>query len=175
MLYSVFRTCIWIYSSVYTFLEPPGCGPGGQEDIGRFQWWQVDMTYIYPQDAISKLSRELLLLFPGPKVIFLCTDVKARHVFHILGHVRPGYMSVIFSYLSCLCEGEGTCAIVFNSSSGYAQEYHCKDDHFTLLLVCLVSFSRMSRKSDITSNLVLAQVLCVHIHARTHVHPYSTF
>lgn len=111
----------------------------------------------------------------APKVIFLCTDVKARHVFHILGHVCPGYMSVIFSYLSYLCEGEGKCAIAFYSSSGYAQEYLCKEDHFTLLLVCLVSFNRMSRKSYITSDLVLTQALCVHIHARTHVRSYCTF
>lgn len=93
------------------------------------------MTYIYPQDVIPKLSHELLLLFAGLLVhctqgdIPVCTNVKTRQectVFHILGHVCPAYMSVIFSYLSCLCGGEGICAIMFYNTSGCSQGYLCK-------------------------------------------------
>lgn len=65
MCNNIQQTCYMnIFIHPYLFLVPPGCIPGGQEKTtGRFQWWGAKMTHFYSQDAIPKLSYELLLLF----------------------------------------------------------------------------------------------------------------
>ena len=85
------------------------------------------MTYIYPQDVIPKLSYELLLLFPGLLVhctrgdISVCTDAKSTARLNCVGR-PPACVSRLYecNILSCLCGGEGICAIMFYTTSGYS-------------------------------------------------------
>lgn len=146
MIYSLSKPNIWMYSSVYIFYFPAGCSPEGGRKHG-------DSVMKRKHDILThrlQLSGRhmgcyccfLACCHIGPMVMFHFARMPkstawVHRVLHPIGHLCPGYMSVIFGYLSRVREGEGIRAITFYSTSGYCKGYRCKSPILCFYWSCL--------------------------------------